>query len=159
MPHNDYSPALQFAYACRHDRYGTATCIRKSCFCDTYADIETRLKSIAVRHKIVGYGTESEIISDRATRPFEGCGFDKLVPAHKYGRLSIMTEQEILLVMTIMTLLDKPVSVQQICDIYVRQKQILAETCNAVESARNRSVYQQKGVRIIGMETDESQSV
>jgi hypothetical protein len=65
-----------------------------------------------------------------------------------------MTEQEVLLVMTIMALLDKPVSVQQICDVYVQQKQIFAEACNAAEPARSRSVYEQKGVQIIGMENE-----
>ena len=65
-----------------------------------------------------------------------------------------MTEQEVLLVMTIMTLLDKPVSVQQICDVYVQQKQILAAAGNETGSAPSRSVYEQKGVHIIGMEND-----
>jgi hypothetical protein len=65
-----------------------------------------------------------------------------------------MTEQEVLLIMTIMALLDKPVSVQQICNVYIQQKQILAATVNPAESARSRSVYEQKGVRIIGMENE-----
>jgi hypothetical protein len=73
---------------------------------------------------------------------------------YKYVRVHIMTEQEVLLVMTIMALLDKPVSVQQICDVYVQQKQILAAAGNATEPACSRSVYEQKGVRIIGLEND-----
>jgi hypothetical protein len=69
-------------------------------------------------------------------------------------RVYILTEQEVLLVMTIMALLDKPVSVQQVCDVYIQQKQILAAAGNATESARSRNVYEQKGVRIIGMGND-----
>jgi hypothetical protein len=65
-----------------------------------------------------------------------------------------MTEQEILLVMTIMALLDKPASVQKIQEVYIQQKQILDKTCNGGKPARSQSAYEQKGVRIIGMEND-----
>jgi hypothetical protein len=66
----------------------------------------------------------------------------------------MMTEQEMLLVMTIMALLDKPASVQKIQEAYIQQKQILAETLKDAAPARSRSAYEQKGVRIIGMEND-----
>lgn len=66
-----------------------------------------------------------------------------------------MTEQEILLVMTVMALLDKPVSVQKVLTVYAQQKQILAEAGNAAAPAHSRHAYRPQGVRIIGMETVE----
>lgn len=66
-----------------------------------------------------------------------------------------MTEQEILLVMTIMALLDRPVSVQKVRESFIQQKQILAEASDATESAHHKSPFEQKGVRIIGMENDQ----
>jgi hypothetical protein len=66
-----------------------------------------------------------------------------------------MTEQEILLVMTLMALLDKPVSVQRVQETYMQQKQILAEMSNTAEPVRDKSPYEQRGVRIIGMEDDQ----
>ena len=62
-----------------------------------------------------------------------------------------LTEQEILLIMTIMALLDKPVTVQKAQETYLQQKRILATVSEAAESAPGKNSLDQKGVRIIGM--------